>query len=320
MLRDRLTLEEAHDHIERFKNKARFRNDTASLFPGLRYREVAFEELADFDPGDFIFPLIIKPTVGFFSLGVKRVDTRTQWHEARAAVQAELSNAQSLFPSEVLDSSRLLVESYISGREFAVDAYYDASGEPVVLSIYEHLFASDADTSDRVYVTSSEIVQAHVERFTSFLQDLGNVSPMRNFPVHVELRLDAQDRLWPIEVNPLRFGGWCTTADLTYLAFGINPYVYLFEQRRPDWPEALRGKHGQVFAIVALGNSTGVQGRDIRSFDYEGLLARFDKVLELRRVDAHEYPIFGFVFTQTSSVRDLDWVLRSDLREFITQA
>lgn len=308
------------DHIDRFKNKARFRNDTASLFPGLRYREVAFEELADFDPGDFTFPLILKPTVGFFSLGVKRVDTCTQWPEARAAVQAELSNAQKLFPSEVLDSSRFIVESYISGREFAVDAYYDACGEPVVLSIYEHLFVSDADTSDRVYVTSSEIVQAHLERFTSFLQDLGNVSPMRNFPVHVELRLDEQDRLWPIEVNPLRFGGWCTTADLTYLAFGINPYVYLFERRRPNWPEALRGKDGQVFAIVALGNSTGVQGRDIRSFDYEGLLARFDKVLELRRVDAHEYPIFGFVFTQTSSVRDLDWVLRSDLREFITQA
>lgn len=306
--------------IERFKNKARFRADTASLFPGIHYCEVALEDLDRVDASQYSTPFIIKPTVGFFSLGVKRVATPAHWPEARNAVKAELSAARDLFPSEVLSSSRLLIESCIPGREFAVDAYYDKRGEPVILSIFEHLFASETDTTDRVYVTSAEIVKANLERFTRILVDLGRIFSVRNFPVHVELRVDEKGGLWPIEVNPLRFGGWCTTADLTFLAYGVNPYACLFEQKRPNWNEALHGKQGQLFSIIALGNTTGIEGQHIRSFDYDDLLSHFESPLELRRIDFRRYPVFGFVFTQTRAENsaELDWALGSDLREFIT--
>ena len=144
--------------------------------------------------------------------------------------------------------------------------------------------------------------------------------PVRNFPVHLELRVDPEGGLWPIEVNPVRFGGWCTTADLTGLAYDVNPYACLFKQERPDWTGALRGKQGQLFGIVALGNSTGVAGRHIESFAYDDLLSRFEHPLELRRVDFRRYPIFGFVFTQTrtENAAELEWALKSDLREFVT--
>ena len=307
--------------IEQFKNKAAFREATASLFPDFRYREITLAELDDFDPSDFPLPFVIKPTVGFFSLGVQRVGAAEDWPAALVAIKADVARAAALFPNEVLDTSRFILEQCIEGREFAMDAYYDAQGEPVILSVLEHVFASESDTSDRVYVTSREIVLANLKRFTRLLEGLGRVFDVHNLPVHVEVRIDAGGTIWPIEVNPMRFGGWCTTADLTHLAFGVNPYACYFEQGRPDWDEALRDKQGQVFAIVALGNSTGIDGEDIQSFEHEALLARFERPLELRKTDHRRYPIFGFVFTQTraENFAELDWALRSDLREFVTR-
>jgi len=308
------------ERIDQFKNKARFRELTAGLFPGLRFLEVAVDDLDQFDPRSFPTPFIIKPSVGFLSLGVQRVNAVEEWPAALAALRLDLHRALGIFPAEVLNSSRFLIESCIEGREFAIDAYYDDRGEPVVLSVLEHLFAGPDDTADRVYVTSAEIVRSNLQRFTDLLSDLGAVFAPRNFPVHVEVRIDDAGQLWPIELNPVRFGGWCTTADLTHHAYGLNPYACLFARSRPDWDELLNGKESQLFALVALGNSTGIEGRDVEAFDYDGVLAHFAHPLELRKVDYTEYPLFGFVYVRTSSEdsTELEWALRTDLAEFVT--
>ena len=306
--------------IARFKDKARFREDTASLFPDFAFRVVEAAALGRFDPSNVPCPFILKPATGFFSLGVRRVDAVADWPAARAEVEHEMSRAAGLFPREVLSASRFLIEPCVAGRELAVDAYFDAQGDPVVLSIFEHLFASARDMSDRVYLTSAAIVRDNLDRCMRLLEDLGAVFPVRNFAVHVELRVDDAGRSLPIEVNPVRFGGWCTTADVTCLAFGVNPYLALYRQERPDWDTALAGKEGKLFGLIALGNSTGIEGRAIRAFDYDGLGARFRHVLDLRRTDFRRYPIFGFVLTETREEdrAELEWALHSDLREFVT--
>lgn len=307
--------------IERFKNKARFRRDTAALFPDFPCREIAAEEIDRWDPRELAMPFVIKPSVGFFSLGVRRVDTAAAWVEARAAIQRDLAQARGLFPPEVLDTSHFLIEPYISGPEYAVDAYYDAHGEPVILSILEHRFASEEDMTDRLYVTSDRIVKDNLSRFGHLLESLGRVFAVHNFALHLELRVDAAGRLWPIEVNPARFGGWCTTADLTYRAFGVNPYACFLEQEPPDWSRALQGKEDRLYGLVALGNTTGIEGRQIESFDYDALLSRFPTPLELRPVDFRRFPIFGFLFVETRGEEspELEWALHSDLREFVTR-
>lgn len=317
--------------IEQFKNKASFRAATAELFPDLGFREIPLEDLDAFDPGSFPAPFVIKPTVGFFSLGVQRVESTAAWPAALAAIRADVARADvaqaaGLFPTEVLSTASFLVEQCIEGREYAIDAYYGEQGEPIVLSILEHLFASKDDASDRVYITSAEIVRANLERFTRHLQHLGQVFDVRNFPVHVEVRVDAEGRVVPIEVNPMRFGGWCTTADLTHHAFGVNPYACYFRGERPDWDAVLAGPGStsgdDTFALVALGNTTGIAGAEIASFDHDALLGRFARPLELRKTDFRRYPIFGFVYTRSTSeqLTELDWAMRSDLAEFVTPA
>ena len=58
------------EKVELFKDKAKFRTLTQPLFPGFYFKEIHIEDAAKLPVGELPFPLIIKPTVGFMSLGV----------------------------------------------------------------------------------------------------------------------------------------------------------------------------------------------------------------------------------------------------------
>ena len=306
--------------IELFKDKLKFRELTRSLFPDFYFKGVYLQDLAGVDFSQLPLPFIIKPTVGFFSMGVHKVASREQWLNTIALINAEQDQIKNLYPEEVLDTSSFIIEQCINGDEFAVDAYFDSTGEPVILGILKHYFSTESDVSDRVYTSSKEIIEDNLAEFTEFAGKIGRLAGVKNFPVHIELRRDADGTLLPIEVNPMRFGGWCTTADLTYIAYGLNPYRYYHLQTKPNWPAILRRKDGKLFSIIILDNSTGVDGKEISSFDYDKLLARFKKPIELRKVDYKKYPVFGILYTETQqdNFGELKNILDSDLKEFIS--
>ena len=314
-----LTFSDLPEKIELFKNKVKFRRLLEPLAPEFFFREVAWEDLDELSLEEIPLPFIIKPAVGFFSMGVQKVTRMGEWDSIRKKIKSEVAQVKDLYPKEVLDAASFIVEENIEGKEFAVDAYFDAAGEPVILGLFHHPFASGEDVSDRVYFTSRAVVEENLEPFTRFLDTIGGLTGVRNFPVHVELRRTTQGRILPVEINPMRFGGWCSTPDLTARAYGINPYLMYFRQERPDWKALIKDKGGKRFCIIVLDNSTGIAGSAIPAFDYERLLARFERPLELRKIDYKTYPVFGFVFTETSERNhsELDWILRSDLREFI---
>ncbi|MCK5913768.1 MAG: ATP-grasp domain-containing protein, partial [Desulfuromusa sp.] len=108
--------------------------------------------------------------------------------------------------------------------------------------------------------------------------------------------------------------------DISFLAYGFNPYLSYYRQEKLDWTQLLQGKEGKLFSIVVLDNSTGVEIGKIKSFAYDQLLKGFKKPLELRKIDFQEYPVFGFLFTETEADNfvELKNILDSDLREFIT--
>jgi hypothetical protein len=252
-------------------------------------------------------------------MGVYKVENDREWTAAIDAINSEIEQVRNLYPASVLNINSFIIEQCIDGEEFAVDVYYDSSGEAVVLGILKHVFASAADVSDRVYISSKEIIEQNLAEFTAFAGEIGRLAGVKNFPVHIELRRDDRGVLLPIEVNPLRFGGWCTTADLFALAYGFNPYLYYFQQKKPDWTQLLAGTEGRLFSIIVLDNSTGFEIDHIVSFDYEKLLKRFTKPLELRKIDFRQYPVFGFLFAETAEDNfvELENILSSDLREFI---
>lgn len=305
--------------VEACKNKLAFRRLLRDLHPELRFREVRPNELDALDPEAVGHPFVIKPSVGFFSLGVHVVLRPDQWPAARRALAAQLRDGSALYPRSVLDASSLILEEIVTGDEYAVDAYYDARGEPVITNILRHLFSSDDDVGDRVYLTGEEVVTENLERFTAYLARVGRLAGWRDFPVHVELRVDAAGRIVPIEFNPLRFGGWCTTADLTLLGYGLNPYLAYLEDARPDWPAVFAARRDKLYSVVVLDDSTGIPAHRIAGFDHDRLAARFTRVLEMRPMDVRRTGVFGFLFLETPAARreELEWVLRSDLREFV---
>ena len=307
------------DKINTFKDKVRFRQTLAPLFPSMFYREIRFTELEKLSVDRFPSPFVLKPAKGFFSMAVARIESQQGFDDAIEKIKKELEKLQSLYPSSVLDTSNFIVEQYIPGKEFAFDAYFDSSGKPVVLNIWQHLFSSEYDVSDRVYITSGEIVSQYLERFQNILNQIKKWIPLFNFPIHVEVRIDAQGRLYPIEINPFRFGGWCTTADMSFHAYGLNLYHAYFNDIHPHWPEQIKKMGDRIYSIIVLDNSTGLDTRDISNFKYDKLLSGFEKPVELRKIDYKTWPVFGFLFTETRTDRffELENILKSDLTEYV---
>jgi len=304
--------------IELFKSKERFRELLSKLYPQFYYKKVAFTELTTINYDVLPEPFVIKPNIGFFSMGVHIIKNESDWKNALKALNTEMELVKDLYPLQVMDATEFIIESYIKGEEYAVDCYFDDKGKPVILNILEHQFSSTDDVSDRLYFTSATIIKRLKGKVQSFLEKLNDLAGLTNFPLHIEIRID-NGIIIPIEGNPMRFGGWCTTPDLTYHAFGINSYQYFFEQKEPDWDTILKTQDSSVYSIVILNNATGYSANQIESFDFKKLLSTFENPLELREIDYSKYPLFGFLFIKTSNeaISELEKILVSDLTEFV---
>lgn len=285
------------------------------MYPDFFFREIPVGELGKTDVSGWKKPFILKPSVGFFSLGVYTITSDDDWTAAVADIERNLRESRDRFPESVVDQSSFLVEEYITGEEFAVDVYFDGEGEPVILNIFTHRFASLSDVSDRLYYTGKDVIEANKARFEAFFRKVNALMGIRDFPAHVELRVEG-DRILPIEFNAMRFAGLCTT-DMAYFAFGINTVDCYLNDRKPDFDAILRGREGKIYSMVILNKPKSLPPSS--AFDYDRLAAHFAKVLELRKVDVPELPVFGFAFTESDAERteELDTILQSDLTEFL---
>ena len=304
--------------IELFKDKLAFRDLVADLYPDYRYFGVPLSGLRAFDPSSLRAPFIVKPAVGFFSLAVHVVASADAWPSVVAEIEREVQAFASLYPEQVLRLDRFVVEEVIEGEEFAVDAYFDADGAPVLIDIYAHLFVSADDVSDRVYLTSAETVARLGPPALEFLAEVGRRAGLSDFPVHAELRFDDAGRVAPIEVNPMRFGGWCA-ADLAHFAYGVNPYRCYLLGERPDWTRIAAETTGRTTALIVSDLPSSVDLAAIESVDYGRFAARFSNVLDLRPMDFNRYPVFAFTFVEVPSddLSELHAVLGADLREYL---
>lgn len=334
------------ERIDLFKDKLRFRELMEQIYPDFSYQGVEFASLDELDIEAVKKPFIIKPAVGFFSAGVYKVSSGEEWKKVLPALKREMEAIRGLFPAQVFSSGKFLLEDHIDGPELAVDAYYNSEGKPVVLNIMEHLFPSEDDVEDKVYTTSKKTIGTYLEAVRGLLHKINEVAELRgaglrDFPLHLELRVDKRKRLIPVEVNPIRFAGWCTT-DIAYYAYGINVHRYFCEGFEPDWEEILgkkeesgrdeneneerdeneyenEEKDSRTYCLLIAKKPDDIETEDIEAFDYEGFVSRFEKPLELRKLDYRQYPVFAFLFTETgdNNLGEIESYLKSDLKEFI---
>ncbi len=307
------------DQIQVFKNKIRFRELLSGVYPNYHFQGVEFNRLRELNAGSLKFPFMIKPAVGFFSVAVHQVESLEEWVQVLDMIDLEVKAWEGTYPREVINTSQFIIEECIEGEEYAIDCYFNHKGEPVILNILHHRFSSGKDVSDRVYSTSENIINQHKEGVQEFLEMIGDKTGLANFPMHVEVRIDQKGSIIPIEINPLRFGGWCTTGDLSWYAYGINSYDCYFNEKQPQWEEIFLTRRDKTYSVVVLDNNSGYGEEEIESFDFQLIASDFQEILDIREVDFRTYGVFGFLFLETSlgNEGELSNILTSDLRRYI---
>ncbi len=308
-----------HNCIEIMKDKYAFREKIQSLYPNFYFKKVFLHELDSLEIDEKAYPLILKPVVGFFSAGVYALANAQDLQNAVQDLKENYSKWKSIFPASVVGESEFILEQYITGDEYAIDAYFDENGKAVVLNILAHDFVSQEDVSDTLYYTSKEIVEKYASKMETYFNEINTLLCIKNFPFHVEVRIDKDEVITPIEFNPLRFAGFCTT-DITQFAFGFHTYDYYFRNKRPDWQNLLQGKDGKKYTFILLNKPLSYTTD--QKFDFDMLKKDFHKVLCLRELD-YTKPgnPFGIIFTETPHEHndELIRIMHSDLTEYIVK-
>ena len=303
------------EKIELFKDKAKFRRLISKIYPDFFFEEIPFGKLKDFNYEKLRFPVVLKPSVGFLSFGVYIINNTDGWIKVVKSIDQDVEKFKEFFPKAVVDTSNFIIEEMIEGEEYAADVYFDKNGQPIILNIYKHPFASGDDVSDRAYFTSKEIIETWLNKFEELFKKISDAAELSNFPAHIELRV-KENKIIPIEVNPMRFAGWCL-CDLAYHAFGINVYEYYFNQIKPDWNKILNTKGDELYYFVVADVPKDVDKSLFNRIDYEAFAEHFSSLLELRKINYNKHPLFACAFAKTDNYDEILDILKLDLKKFM---
>ncbi len=301
---------------ELFKNKIAFRKHLATYHAGFFFKELTFKELHTIDASTLSYPLIIKPAVGYSSVGVYRIDDAVNFKQTLNKLEQTMLAA---IDTATLHKQLFLLESYISGQEFAIDMYYNDALEPVILNIFTRMFKDAHDMSDRIYYTSKEIMAQYLAPITDYLKELQAVFRIQEpMPLHIELRIDESGHIMPIEVNPLRFAGEGTT-ELGYFAYNVNPYDYFFQNKKPNWPALLEQMDEQIYCFTCAAFETMPTEDEQYDINHEQLKKNFSNILEYRHLPKEVGATFAVIFYGCHSLDALQPILSLDFETFKTE-
>ena len=124
------------NYIKLFKDKIAFREMLQEMFPDFYFKAVEFDELKKMTPDGIRFPVVVKPSVGFLSFGVHTIKESKEWKDVISQLEKEMRMAAMMYPNHVVNSTKFLIEEMIDGEEYAVDAYFDRDGEPVIQNMH----------------------------------------------------------------------------------------------------------------------------------------------------------------------------------------
>lgn len=312
---ENLPQSELNNLIKISKDKAKFRNTIKSIYPDYYFKEVTKDELKNINADELKFPLILKPSIGFLSFGVYPIADKQAWNETVKNLENDIEKFKGIFPKNVVDAGKFIIEEMIEGEEFALDAYFDENGKAVILNIFQHPFFDSDDVSDRAYFTSKEIIEKHLDKFKKILDEIGTAGNYKNFPFHLELRTNGEKTI-PIELNPMRFCGWCIT-DIAHFCWGINVYEYFFNKKKPDWENILKEKDNSYYYFTIGDIPSSVDKTKIKKVDYEKYLKNISNPLEIRKIDFKNNPVFAIVFAKCDSLDEIKNILKLKMDEFI---
>jgi biotin carboxylase len=144
------------------------------------------------------YPCVLKPLGASASKGVIRADTPDEFRAAFARIRR-------------MREARIQVESYIPGREYAIEALATHGGlQP--LAIFDKPDPLEGPFfEETIYTTPSRAPESVQRELVETLDQAARLLGLRHGPVHAELRHNAEGA-WILEAHARPIGGLCAGA------------------------------------------------------------------------------------------------------------
>jgi hypothetical protein len=295
--------------IELLKNKYAFRQILADIYPNFQYQFIQSHQIQDLK---ITQKSVIKPVKGVFGTAVRIIDRDTDLTELASQLQTELAKNTDLFSASVLSTTDFIVESYIEGEEYAVDMFYNSSGEACIVNIYHHPLPQNLAYLHVIYYASKAVFDLIYARAKQFFTELNGILNVTNLPIHGEFKFDG-DRLMPIELNALRFGGM-GLGNLAFHGLGVDPYGCFSNDLEPDWQQIWQDRPADIFAFFIAYNGANINVVNYQP-DREKLKRQFTEVLLERDFDYQNQLAFG-IYILKETTQNLARLLQIEFDDF----
>ena len=295
--------------IEVLKNKYAFRKMLADLYPNYQYQLVKMQEVKDLK---ITQKSIIKPVKGVFGTAVRIIDRDTDLTKLVSELKIELSRNENVFSNGVLSKEDFIIEQYIEGEEYAVDMFYNATGEACITNIYHHPIPHNKAYLHMIYYSSKEVFDDIYVKAKHFFTELNQILSVTNIPLHSEFKL-CNNKLIPIEINILRFGGM-GLGNLVFHSLGINPYACFLNNTEPDWQKIWQEDTNDIFAFFIAYNGASINISNYRP-NRERLKQQFTQILLEHSFDYQKQLTFGIYYLKETQ-ENLSALLEIEFDDF----
>lgn len=241
------------------------------------------------------FPYIVKPVDSSASRGVKKVNNRQELEEA----------FQKAF--EYSREGKVLVESFIEGREFSVETLTQ-NGQTHVIAITEKWTRGETlgyfveDTHLEPARISEE--EAHLI-LTEVLKAIGVIG-LDNCPSHTEIKLNANG-VWIIEIA-CRLGGDYITSDLVPLSTGVDMLENLIRLSLNE-PIDITKKQSEYSCVQFLNEKNYFKCRDfILSNDRH--MCRYEMKPYSDSIIKNSLDRLGYIILQAETLSEIETILK----------
>lgn len=302
------------DAIETLKDKAAFRLALTDLYPELDVRSVTLDELPALEIADGARH-VVKPARGVFGTAVHEVDARTDLAALRDRIAREVARGAEILSASALAGDRLVVEEYIEGEEYALDAVFTMDGEPIIVGAYRHPMPRNPAYLHVVYHAGAQVLKDVHDEGLAFYEHLGRTLDLHGMAMHGEFRLNPAGRLVPIEVNAMRVGGMGLGNMLHHTA-GITAFRHFRAETSPDWSRVRDDDHLHVFLIAY--NGATVDTATHRP-DWHALRQHIDEVVLEVPFDHRRQLAFGVLYARQRPER-LDDLLAIEFDDLFVPA
>ena len=257
--------------------------------------------------GKVEFPCVVKPINLSASRGVIRADNR---FELLAAITRVRNILEREFGDQMIP--KMLVESYISGSEHAIEGYL-SDGSLELICIFDKPDPLHGPYFEETYyVTPSSLDSKTEQEMISNIETACGVYGLRQGPIHAEVRVDDSNDIWILEIAARTIGGDCARLFELVTGNSLEEYVLLRTTQGHHVELAFEGAAGILMIPVERdGIVRRIEGVT-EAQSVSGILEVNLNVREGQRLTAWpeggSYP--GFVYARSSTPQEVEQALR----------